>query len=53
MRDMPPSAFQRRIDSGRYSNFTAEDREFVNNASEFPLVWEKPSKSASTARPQV
>jgi hypothetical protein len=41
MREMPPYAFQRRVDSGRYSNFTLEEREFVKNASQFPIVWEK------------
>jgi hypothetical protein len=38
--EMPPYAFQRRIDSGRYSNFTPEERQLVDSASEFPLVWE-------------
>ena len=42
MREMPPYAFQRRIDSGNYSNFTPEEREVVNNSSPYPLTWEKP-----------
>jgi hypothetical protein len=42
MREMPPYAFQRRIDSGNYSNFTPEEREVVNNSSQYPLIWEKP-----------
>jgi hypothetical protein len=42
MREMPPYAFQRRIDSGNYTNFTPEDREVVNNSSQYPLTWEKP-----------
>jgi len=40
--EMPPYAFQRRIDSGRYSDFTPEERELVNNAAQFLLAWEKP-----------
>jgi hypothetical protein len=42
MREMPPYAFQRRIDSGNYSSFTPEEREVVNNFSQYPLTWEKP-----------
>ena len=42
MREMPPYAFQRRIDSGYYNNFTSEEREVVNNSSQYPLNWEKP-----------
>jgi hypothetical protein len=42
MREMPPYAFQRRIDSGYYNNFTSEEREVVNNSSQYPLTWEKP-----------
>ena len=42
MREMPPYAFQRRIDSGYYSSFTPEEREVVNNSSQYPLTWEKP-----------
>jgi hypothetical protein len=42
MREMPPYAFQRRIDSGNYRNFTPEEREVVNNSSQYPLTWEKP-----------
>jgi hypothetical protein len=40
--EMPPYAFQRRIDSGRYRNFTPEERELVNDAAQFQLAWEKP-----------
>jgi hypothetical protein len=36
---MPPSAFQRRIDSGRYSDLTPEEQELVNNAAQFQLNW--------------
>jgi len=28
--------------TGNYSNFTAEEREVVNNSSQYPLTWEKP-----------
>jgi hypothetical protein len=42
MREMPPYAFQRRIDSGNYSNFTPKEREIVNSSSQYPLTWEKP-----------
>jgi hypothetical protein len=41
-RDMPPSAFQRRIDSGRYNDFTREERMLVNDVAQFQLAWEKP-----------
>jgi hypothetical protein len=41
-REMPPYAFQRRIDSGRYSDFTPEERKLVNNVAQFQLAWEKP-----------
>jgi hypothetical protein len=41
-REMPPYAFQRRIDSGRYSDFTPKERELVNNAAQSQLAWEKP-----------
>jgi hypothetical protein len=41
-REMPPYAFQRRIDTGRYSDFTPEERKLVNNAAQFQLAWEKP-----------
>jgi hypothetical protein len=41
-REMPPYAFQRRIDSGRYSDFTREERELVNDVAQFQLAWEKP-----------
>ena len=41
-REMPPYAFQRRIDSGRYSDLTPEERNLVNNAAQFQLAWEKP-----------
>jgi hypothetical protein len=40
--EMPPYAFQRRIDSGRYSDFTPKERELVNNAAQVQLAWEKP-----------
>ena len=42
-REMPPYAFQRRIDSGRYGDLTPEERMLVNNAAQFQLAWEKPS----------
>jgi hypothetical protein len=41
-REMPPYAFQRRIDSGRYKDFTREERMLVNNVAQFQLAWEKP-----------
>jgi hypothetical protein len=41
-REMPPYAFQRRIDSGRYSDFTREEQELVNHVAQFQLIWEKP-----------
>jgi hypothetical protein len=41
-REMPPYAFQRRIDSGRYSDFTPGERKLVNNVSQIQLAWEKP-----------
>jgi hypothetical protein len=41
-REMPPYAFQRRIDSGRYNDFTREEQELVNMVAKFQLVWEKP-----------
>ena len=47
LRDMPPYAFQRRIDSGRYRDFSPAERELVNNASPFPLNWEKPLQSVA------
>jgi hypothetical protein len=42
MREMPPFAFQRRIDSGLYKDFTPEERALLNNAAQFQLAWEKP-----------
>jgi len=51
LRAMPPDARQRQIDSGRYSNFSPEERELLNNASQLPLAWEKPP--ASTPRPPL
>lgn len=41
-REMPPYAFQRRIDSGRYNDFTSEERKLVNDVTQFQLAWEKP-----------
>jgi len=45
LRAMPPDARQRQIDSGRYSNFSPEERELLNNAAQLPLAWEKPPQS--------
>ncbi len=42
LRAMPPDARQRQIDSGRYSNFSPEERELLSNVSQLPLAWEKP-----------
>jgi hypothetical protein len=33
-RAMPPEARQRQIDSGRYSNFSAEERELLNKIAQ-------------------
>lgn len=38
LRAMPPDARQRQLESGRYANFSAEERELLNNASQ-PHVW--------------
>jgi hypothetical protein len=38
LRAMPPDARQRQLNSGRYDNFTPEERELLNNAAQPPLV---------------
>jgi len=40
-KEMPPYAFQRRIDSGLYSDFSPEEQALVSNAAQFPLAWDK------------
>jgi len=39
--EMPQYAFQRRIDSGRYSDFSPEEQQLVSSASPYPLEWER------------
>jgi hypothetical protein len=38
LRAMPPDARRRQINSGRYDNFSPEERELLNNALQAPLV---------------
>jgi hypothetical protein len=40
--EMPPVAFQRRIDPGLYSDFSAEERTLLDCAAQFQLAGEKP-----------
>jgi hypothetical protein len=42
VREMPPFALQRRIDSGLYNDFTPEERTLLDHAAQFQLAWEKP-----------
>src|ERR1051326_5109783 len=44
LRAMPPQARQREIDSGRFSQFSPEERQVLNNAARLPLA---PSQTSS------
>jgi hypothetical protein len=42
LRAMPPDARQRAIDSGRFSQFSPEEREMLKGASKLPLAPPEP-----------
>jgi hypothetical protein len=48
---MPPAAFQRRIDSGLYSDFSPEERTLLDCAAQFQLAWEKTIERAWVPQP--
>jgi hypothetical protein len=45
LRAMPPSARQREIDSGHFSQFSSQEREILSGASRLPLA---PAPSSDT-----
>ena len=47
LRAMPPDARQREIQSGRFSQFSPEERQMLNNASNLPLAPSQPSDTES------
>jgi len=49
LRAMPPDARDRAIRSGRFSNFSPQERQILNNASRLPLA----PASESTDRPET
>jgi Protein of unknown function (DUF3106) len=47
LRAMPPEARQREIQSGRFSQFSPQERQMLNNASNLPLAPAQPSVNQS------
>jgi hypothetical protein len=43
---MPPQARQREIESGRFSQFSPQERQVLNDAAQLPLAPAEPSPQA-------
>jgi hypothetical protein len=44
MRSMPPDARQRAIQSGRFNQFSPQERQILNNAARLPLAPAQPNQ---------
>jgi hypothetical protein len=52
LRAMPPQVRQREIESGRFSRFSPEERQVLNNAAQLPLAPAQPS-APQTEQPRT
>jgi hypothetical protein len=51
LRAMPPAARQRELESGRFSEFSPQEREILNGASRLPLAPASPSSGTEAPNP--
>ena len=51
LRAMPPAARQREIESGRFSEFSPQERDILNGASRLPLAPSNPSSETEAPNP--
>lgn len=51
LRAMPPAARQREINSGRFSEFSPQERDILNGASRLPLTPSNPSSETQAPNP--
>lgn len=51
LRGMPPEARQRAIDSGRFNDFSPEERGFLNGVTQLPLAPTEPEQTNPVPRP--
>jgi hypothetical protein len=52
LRAMPPDARQRAIQSGRFSQYSPQERELLNGASQLPLAPAQPPRNDVPRPPQ-
>jgi phage-related protein len=50
LRAMPPQARQREIESGRFNQFSPQERQVLNNASQLPLAPAEPAAQQNQPR---